>query len=577
MSRKLQAKARKRRAAESGIRSSPWGGRLTVALVYPNTYHHAMSNLGFQTVYYLLNSRDDTLCERFFLPDHEDLEEHKKTGTPIFSLESGRSLTDFDLVAFSLSFENDYLNLPVIFELGRIPWLSRDRGDSFPLLLAGGVCAFMNPEPLAEVIDLFAIGEAEAILPGLVTALFSQGSGKNVLSDLCRLPGIYIPSLYQPTYDTAGCLTGWAVSENAPLPVGRVWAADLEQNASRNFVQTTATEFGDMALTEISRGCSRGCRFCAAGFLFLPPRTRSLESLKSQIDAGLCWQDKQGLVSPAVGDHPELAKIEQYILDHGGAVSVASLRLDAITTADIEALKVSGHKTVTLAPEAGSEKLRKVINKGVTEEQILEAVKRIAGAGIPNLKLYFLIGLPLEEENDITAIIDLTAAIRTVWIEAGKKRGWLGSIHLSINPFVPKPFTPFQWAPMATEAELKKKIKAIRSAIGRLPNVVVSFESPREAILQALLSRGDRRLAGLIKRIASGEKYKKVCRESGIDYESLLHQERTQNENFPWDLLDSRVQKKYLWREYQSAKAETTTPRCVAGCVRCGVCSKSEG
>ncbi len=569
MSRKLLNKARKRLNAETGTRSNPRGGRLAVALVYPNTYHHAMSNLGFQTVYHLLNSRDDCLCERFFLPDKDDLDEHRRTGTRLFSLESGKPLLDFDLITFSISFENDYLNLPVIFELGRIPWLAKDRGDTFPLILTGGVCAFMNPEPLADVMDLFAVGEAEVILPGLVGALKEE---KTEYSVLAKLSGIYVPSLYVVKSNDDGSIAGWDVKGDAPFPVKRLWLEDLDKSVSRSFVQTEETEFGDMALAEVSRGCSRGCRFCAAGFLFLPPRERSLDNLLSQVDTGLCDRKKQGLVSPAVGDYPLLPELQKGILERGGTVSVASLRMDSVAIEDVEALVLSGHKTVSLAPEAGSQKLRDSINKGVTDEQILHAVKLIADGGIPNLKFYFLIGLPDETTEDVEAIVALIESIRSVWLEAGRRKGQLGSLHLSVNPFVPKPFTPFQWVGMATESELKKKIKTIRSGIGKLANVSVSFESPKSSLLQCLLSRGDRRLAEIIPALASGGKLRTVCSEAGIDWSKIIHRHYSEGDPLPWEVLDSGVRREYLWQELLASRNQITTPRCVAGCVRCGVC-----
>ncbi len=569
MSRNLYDKARKRLAAESGPRARPWGGRLSVALVYPNTYRNAMSNLGFQTVCQLLNSRDDALCERFFLPDGEGLAEHRRTGTPLFSLDSGKALGDFDLIAFSISFENDYLNLPVIFELGGMPWLAAERSDRFPLLLCGGVCAFMNPEPLARVMDLFAVGEAEAILPGLIAAL---GRGESSLPELAQLPGIYAPSLYTERCAADGKPAGWETDVGAPLPVRRVWQEHLDDSASRTFIFTGDTEFGDMALTEISRGCSRGCRFCAAGYLFLPPRERSLDNLLRQIDAGLCARSKQGLVSPAVGDYPRLSELQAGILERGGTVSVASIRMDTITAADVEALHRSGHRTVSLAPEAGSQEQRDAINKGVSEEQILNAVRLLAEGGIPNLKLYFLIGLPGESQEDVRAIAALTGMIREVWIASGRQRGRLGSLHLSVNPFVPKPFTPFQWAPMATEAQLKRSVRLLRGTVGRMANVTVSFESPRAALLQGLLSRGGRELGGVIPRLAEGIRYPIACREAGIDADAILHRARDRDDPLPWEVVDSGVRREYLWQEYRLALAGKTSPRCVAGCVRCGVC-----
>ncbi len=345
MSRKLIEKARRRLENESGTRANPWGGRLAVALVYPNTYHQAMSNLGFLSVFHLLNNRPDTLCERFFLPDAEDLAEHRKTGYPLFSLDSGRSLTDFDVIAFSLSFENDYVNLPVIFDLARLPLFASERAERFPPLLAGGVCAFLNPEPLAEIMDLFAIGEAEAILPQLLPALAADAPRSELLRRLARLPGIYVPSLYQVDYRQDGTLAGSRPTSGAPAQVGRQWLDDLDTAETRSFVLTGETEFADMALTEVSRGCSRGCRFCAAGFLYLPPRERSLERLLPQIEDGFCSRQKQGLVGAAVSDYSHMGELTGAILERGGKVSVASLRIDSLAAEDVQALRQSGHKT----------------------------------------------------------------------------------------------------------------------------------------------------------------------------------------------------------------------------------------
>ena len=574
MSRKLIEKARRRLAAESGCRANPWGGRLSVALVYPNTYHHAMSNLGFLTVYQRLNSRGDTLCERFFLPDEEDLAEHRKTGYPLFSLESGRALTDFDLVAFSLSFENDDLNLPVLFELARLPWLRQDRGDRYPLLLCGGVCAFLNPEPLAEVMDLFAVGEAEPILPDLLEALQAAGDRPRaeLLARLGSVPGLYVPAFYRPQYGADGTLDRFEVLPPAPPRVKRRWLTDLDTAESRTFVFTEQTEFGDMALTEISRGCSRGCRFCAAGYLFLPPRERSRENLQRQIDEGLCHRQRQGLVGAAVSDYPEISALEEGILERGGTVSVASLRIDALEAAEVDALAESGHRTVALAPEAGSQRLRDLINKGLDGEQILRAVQLLAAGGILNLKLYFLIGLPGEDDADIDELLALVADIHAIWRDAGRRRGRLGRITLSVNPFIPKPFTPFQWAGMASEKVLKNRLQRLRRGLARLPNTEMIAESVRAAALQALLSRGDRRLGPVIPELAAGRPLKAACREAGLDPALFVTRERGEDELFPWEVLDSGVSRDYLWREYQRALAGRATPRCAPGCTRCGVC-----
>ncbi|MBE0501300.1 MAG: radical SAM protein [Desulfuromonadales bacterium] len=556
MSKKLYMQMRKRHQAEEGGIIHAWGGRLTVALVYPNTYHNAMSNLGFLSVHHWLNQRDDTLCERFFLPDPDALADHKKGGVPLFSIESERQLAEFDVIAFSISFENDYLNLPILFDLGRIPWGKIDRTEQTPLLLAGGVCAFLNPEPLAQQFDLFAVGEAEAILPNLIPGLIADtGRSRDNLLRLSNLPGIYAPVLYEPRYDTAGVLLGWDKEPAAPFPVERQWLADLDSSACRSYITTPDTEFGDMALTEISRGCGHGCRFCAAGFIFRPPRFRSLAAVEKQIDLGLCQHKKQGLVSPAVGDYPQLNALQKGILAKGGSVSVASLRIDTLTAADVEALSLSGHKTVALAPEAGSQRLRDAIHKRIDTKQILHAVKLLSDGGVPNLKLYFLIGLPGETAADLVEMLELVSSIRAVWLEAGRKKGWLGQIHLSVNPFVPKPFTPFQWAAMATEADLKKKMKQLRLAIGKIPNLSISFESARAALLQGFLSRGGREVGRLLPELASGERYLQASRKHGVDWREILHTEKSADAVFPWEVIDCRVDRDLLWREWEQAQS----------------------
>lgn len=572
MSRKLIDNARRRLTGETGCQANPWGGRLSVALVYPNTYHQAMSNLGFLSIYQLLNSRSDTLCERIFLPDPDDLAEHRKTGYPLFSLESGRPLQDFDVVAFSISFENDYLHLPVLFELGRVPLFAAERTPNDPLLLCGGVCAFLNPEPLAEIMDLFAIGEGEVILPELLAALIQGGERAQMLQRLAKLPGVYVPSRYQVHYHPDGTLAAQTPLADAPAAVKRQWLADLDAAASRSFIQTEATEFGDMALTEVSRGCSRGCRFCAAGYIYLPPRERSLENLVAQVETGLCQRSKVGLVGAAVSDYPQIAELNQAILDRGGQISVASLRIDTLTAAEVAALKASGHRTVALAPEAGSQRMRDLINKNLDVAQILQAVRLLAEGGIPNLKLYFIIGLPTETEADIAELLELVQQIRALWVDEGRKRGRLGNITLSINPFIPKPFTPLQWAGMEPEKSLNNKLKLIRSGIARLGNTEVFFESLRSAQLQSLLSRGDRRLGRLLPELAAGKNLKAGCRSLGLNPDFYTTRERGADELFPWEVIDSGVSRDYLWREYQRGLAGQRTLPCQPGCQRCGVC-----
>ncbi len=573
MSKSLIARARQRLEQETGCRPHPWGGRISVALVFPNTYYQAMSNLGFQTVHHLLNSREDTLCERFFLPDPEDLAEHRKTNTPLFSLESQRPLGDFDLIAFSISFENDYVHLPTLFELGRIPLFSADRGERFPLVLCGGVCAFLNPEPLAEIVDLFAVGEAEVLLPSLVAALKEKGESREaLLNHLAATEGLYVPSFYEISYKPDGTIDAIDAKPPTPQRVRRQWAADLDETRSQAFIRTPETVFSDMSLVEISRGCSRGCRFCAAGFIYLPARERSLNALLPQVEEGLCASSKIGLVGAAVSDYSQIEALNRQIMDRGGHVSVASLRIDSLSAEEVEALRVSGHRTLALAPEAGSQRLRDLINKGIDEAQILDAARLLAEGGILNLKLYVLIGLPTEEPADIDALLELMARLREVWVTTQKKSGRLGTLTLSVNPFIPKPFTPLQWAGMDEAKNLERKMKQIRSAIARMANCEVIFEPVRGAVLQAFLSRGDRRVGRVLPLLASGKNLKASCREIGIDPDFYVTRARGEDEIFPWEVLDNGVRREFLLSEYRRGLGGMLSPPCAPGCRRCGIC-----
>ncbi len=574
MSRRLTEKYRKRLAAETGLRAAPWGGRLSVALVYPNTYHQGMSNLGFQSVYAWFNSRDDTRCERFFLPDAEDRDDYRNGSATLLSLESQRRLIEFDLIAFSISFENDYLNLPELFDFANLPLRRDARDERFPLLLSGGVCAFLNPEPLADIMDLFAVGEAEVLLPGLVDVLTEQPEADRA-ELLCRLstrPGLYVPQFYRTSYAESGEIEAVVATDPAALPVRRQWLASLDQAETRTCVSTPETEFASMNLLEISRGCPRGCRFCAAGFIYLPFREHSVPQLERQLSDFGTEQPKIGLVGAAVSDSAAFTGLGQKILSAGGTVSVSSVRVDSIDAEQVRLLVESGHKTLALAPEAGSHKMRAVINKGVDEAQILAAVELVATAGIPNLKLYFMVGLPGETEEDVEAIVQLTLDIRALWEAIGRKRGRLGRLTLSVNPFVPKPFTPLQWAPMESRRSLEKKYRLLQRRIRPLPNVDLNLESLKQAELQAFLARGDRRISQVLPALGQGTSLRQACRDAGLDPAFFLSRERSAEERFPWEVIDTGVARHFLWQEYQMALQAKAGQPCTPGCQRCGVC-----
>jgi len=567
VSRILREKYQRRYAAETG-RNRPGSGFLRILLIYPNTYNQAMANLGFQSVYRLFNDHPDCRCERAFLPDKADLAEHLRSGYPLVSLESGTPAREFELLAFSLSFENDYLHLPMIFTLAGIPLFRNERSPGDPLVLLGGVCAFLNPEPLADIVDLVAVGEAEAILPTLLPALIlTQQTGNRDGLFNQKLPGIYVPGRVEVQYHPDGTL--------ADIPAcvtRREYLKQLDDSASCSFILNEEAEFGQMFLTEVMRGCSRGCRFCAAGYIYLPPRERSLEGLLEQVEQGLCERQRIGLVGAAVADHAQIAALQQQIMARGGEVSVSSLRLDALTALEAQQLQAAGLKTVAIAPEAGSQRMRDLINKNLDQAQILHAVELLAAAGLMNLKLYFLIGLPTETPEDVAAILTLVNQIRLIWRQAGRQRGQLGTITLSVNPFIPKPATPLQWCGMAAEKDLKKKLRQLQAGVAQLPNVQMIHEPVRAAILQALLARGDRRLGRLLPQIAAGGNLGQILKKHHLALDFYVTRQREPDEIFPWDVLDQGTRRDYLWQEYQKSLRGQLTSRCFDGCQRCGIC-----
>lgn len=553
MSWKIKEKYRKILAAEQGTVLKNWGGKLAVCLVYPNHYATAMSNLGFQAVYSLCNDFPDVVCERAFLPDAAEMKEYEKTGSPLLSLESQRPVSDFDVVAFSVSFENDYQNLPILLGLSTIPPFSTERGAAFPLIIAGGAALFLNPEPVADLLDIVCVGEGEAILPAFLELLRTERNvdRRELLARASLLPGVYVPSLYEISHD--GCrVTAITAHGGAPFRVRRAWEEDPGGSVASSTLFSPGTEFSDMYLIEVSRGCPRGCRFCAAGFIYHPYRRRPLELLMREAERGLAVKDRIGLVGAAVSDHRDLGELCRFIADRGGKVSISSLRIDALDNDLLDVLHSGGHKTVALAPEGGSQRLRDLIRKGIDEDQILRACDILIGRDILNLKLYFIIGLPTETMDDLEEMVELVAKIRERVIAAARKNRRLGSILLSVNPFIPKPFTPFQWCGMEAMPSLEKKYAYLRRAVGKLSNVKIQTESLRESYLQALLSRGDRRLAALL--VASGKAggIKRAARELAIDTDYLVSRTIPLQEILPWDLIDSGERER-LVEEYEKA------------------------
>ncbi|MBU1170402.1 MAG: radical SAM protein [Proteobacteria bacterium] len=562
--------------SEIGAIRKQWTGRVSIALVYPNRYAVGMANLGFQSVYRLLNEYDGLVCERVFLPEPGKRGQADRTPR-IQSVESGRPLKDFQVVAFSISFENDFAHVLSLIDHAGLPLRSNARGDSHPLMIAGGVACLLNPEPLAPIIDCFLIGEGEALFSAFAPLLCQNLDKKDLLPRLARdVPGAYVPSFYTAHYHPDGTMASFGPNrDNVPETIKRTYLPDLSETPSSTAIVSPASAFDASFLTEVSRGCAHGCRFCSAGYIYRPPRFRSPDCLKTEFDKGAALTDRIGLVGTAISDYKGIGKLCASPEYASIRFSYSSLRADAITADHLNVLTQSGTKTATIAPDGGSERLRRVINKGITEEHILSATRSLIKAGIPNIKAYFMIGLPGETPDDMDETIALCKKIKEVFLDASREKGRMGQITVGVSSFVPKAFTPFQWAAMDTVAMLKKKIQALKNGLNRIPNLTVNADSPRGAIIQALLSRGDRKVGELLLSVHQNQgNWVQSIKESALDPATYIHRERGKDELFPWDFIDHGISKSFLRKEYELALSAKTSPPCpMVNCNRCGVCT----
>lgn len=540
---------------ETGAIRKDWGGRLPIALAYPNTYYVGMSSLALQILYRRFNEHPGVVCERVFWE-----KDGVAPGKPLLSLESGRQVDEFSVWAFTISYEMDYFHIVDMLRQAGAPPLAADRDESWPLLIAGGPGITMNPEPLAPFFDAIVIGEGEEVIDTLVE-LFQEAIDApraELLAALDRIPGVYVPALVPP------------ITEQGPHPrrIARLWVRDLERYPPISSLYTPETEFGGMHLMEIARGCGRGCRFCLAGYVYRPPREQPLDLLLKWAEEGLQHGKRLGLISAAVSDHTQIDDLATALFEMGAEISASSMRVDPISAPLVRAMRAGGAQTLTIAPEAGSKRLRDVISKTQTEEQLLQAVELAQALDFPQLKFYFMIGHPTETQEDIEELVRFVGKARGIF----KRR-----LAMNATPFVPKAHTPFQWMPMADEKTLKQRQAFIHKQMGKL-QVAVRADSPAWMEVQGVLARGDRRLAPVLLDLPqlSVPAFWQTLAQHGLERNDFLSA-RPLDVLPPWYIVESGVTDNFFHYDWRLAQRGQIGPHCPpdsAGCLTCGSCDE---
>ena len=557
---------RKRLGREQGTVRKDWGGRLPIALCYPNSYAVGMCNLGLQSVYSLFNAERELVCERVFAEpvligsrsagrgdwtgdDQYQIDRRLQAAGEPLSVESQRPLTDFSVVAFSLSFELDYFNVGDILRRAGIAPMAADRAETDPIVIAGGPSVAGNPEPVAPLLDAVVVGEVEPIVAALKDVFLGGGTRWEQIERLARLPGVYVPAKYAVGYAPSGTIDSVRPSDaGLALPVARLNARNVNEFQTMSAVLSPDIELGDMFLVEMTRGCARGCRFCLAGYTSLPVRHRHVDHLMDAVKHGMQLRKRIGLISAATSDHPQLEQLLSRMMDAGAEVSLSSLRIDRISPFLVDALVRSGTRTITLAPEAGSQRMRDVINKRLSHEQIVHAAELAGRGGIPRIKLYFIVGLPGETDDDVNELAALSAEI----LSRAREHNRSARVGVNLSPHVPKAQTAFQWEAMAEVATSEQRIKLVQRALGPL-GIDVRFEAPSAQRVQAILARGDRRLAPVLLETHRLQHFEANLQKHGLSAEFYLGS-MDPNGIMPWSLVSTGVPEWYLKQEFGRAR-----------------------
>jgi len=564
-------------------------GMVRFAFCFPDVYEVGMSNLGLQMLYFFMNRREDTYCERVFMPWFDMIDLLRETNTPLFAIESGDELKKFDILGFTLQYEMSYTNVLAMLDLAGIPLLANERGDSYPIICAGGPCA-TNPEPMADFVDFFYIGDGEASLDLVLDAAARRGSDKRAfLESIAHIPGVYVPAFYDVDYNDDGTISSFSPNTPvAPAVVKRAFLPQLDFFPEK-FITPIMETVHDRAVLEIARGCVHGCRFCQAGFIYRPTRERSVQDLLHQatnlIDS--TGHGEISLLSLSACDHTNFEELVDELLATMAKkrvnISLPSTRLDAQALSTLVKVQHERKTSLTVAPEAGSQRMRNVINKNLTEEKILSGCRLAFTTGFDKIKLYFMSGLPGEEMEDTIAIADLCEKIVDEYYTLSyEERKRPVSVSVSTSCFVPKPFTPFQWAAQVDSDEFIHNQQHIKKQI-RNKRITYRYHDAKTAQIESMLARGDRKLG---KMIAAAYKagaifdgwsehfnahtWQNAWEQAGID-PLFYNRERSADEVLPWDFIDMGISKKFLRREWENAKNGKITPNCRDGCAGCGI------